>query len=520
MHFFAHLLTRAILVACTLTAAMPAAGQSTAMPNASFNLIGHIEKFVIDGETNGAVNDFTRGGTMTIRGQAVTLPRNLLVTMPGRYLLPTELATSPIPGQMGSGLALADDPPPPVPFEAEVIGNIVKLEYIAAVVRISQGALHIGAGFIQHIDETTGLMTIGAPGLLNGAKVVLNDVKGIFGLPNSQRGVLAGKLDPRFQLDPDNSPVHARTGFPVCVPHGLISPGIHPCSNVPRPADIPRRFTCAGTGATLGQAASTDAPAKKCDPAQPFPLAVGDYVTYVGMLTKVKIDTEPEFIVAAHGLEAELGIYTSPGANPAYVFIEVALQGTKGEKFTDIPQEETTRFRIVGFTTDPSRGVQVRLIDTMRDDVGISLTGPAGLTPSNGLPLGRFRNTWGSKDNARAVRRDVFAQIVPAPRDTGPAIGSELPSGLKVGTYTAPISEYIYPEVTNFGVRGFPVPVPTENFCFLFRNGGTYTRMADDLKPVSQRIPVTLDRLTPFPASGHAESQTINPPAPLRVCDP
>ena len=44
-----------------------------------------------------------------------------------------------------------------------------------------------------------------------------------------------------------------------------------------------------------------------------------------------------------------------------------------------------------------------------------TLTGPAGLAPSNGAQFGRFRNTWPAKDNARAVRRDILARVIGSP---------------------------------------------------------------------------------------------------------
>lgn len=61
----------------------------------------------------------------------------------------------------------------------------------------------------------------------------------------------------------------------------------------------------------------------------------------------------------ARSWEAEVGIYTSPGAEPVYVFIEEALMGTVGQPFVGVPQE-ASRVRIVGFTTDPSRAVEVQ----------------------------------------------------------------------------------------------------------------------------------------------------------------
>ncbi|MBV1796533.1 hypothetical protein [Siccirubricoccus sp. G192] len=401
--------------------------------------------------------------------------------------------------QPRSGLALADPTPPRVPFEAEVIGNIAGGQYIAGVVRISQGALHIGAGFVQAIDPATGELRIGAKGGATGARVRLNDPTGIYGVANGAGAKAGIPLDERFALDPDNSPVHARTGFPVCIPRPGASAQC-PAGN--RPAGV-LRFTCSraasGQPGGLAPAASPDAPAHACDPERPVPLAIGDYVTYVGML---QADPAGGFLIAAHGLEAELGIYTSPGTEPVYLFVEEAIQGTKGESFSGIPQEETTRFRIVGFTTDPSRNVEVRLVDSGRNEVGTSFTGPAGLPPSNGPQLGRFRNTWPAKDDARAVRRDVLVRVVGSPN-------AKLATGLTSGLYTAPVNEYIYPEPTRFGVRGFPVSVPFENFCFLAQGGGNFETASG---------PVGLGRLDPFPDSGHALSQPIGN-GTQRACD-
>lgn len=457
-------------------------------PKPSFVLVGHIERFVLT-----TPGDPLSMATMTVRGVAVTLPRSLLVTMPGQYLTAQDLFRGPQGGAVlaASGLALADAPPPRVAFEAELQGNIVGGEYIAGVARISQGALHIGSGVIQAIDSARGELRVGAQGAASGARVRLNDPKGIYGQANSAGAKAALPLDQRFQLDPDNAPVHARTGFPVCIPRGAADADC-PAGNRPTaPAD--KRFTCGAV------AAEPLAPSLAgCDPRKPAPLRVGDHVNFVGMLQP---DGADGFVVAAHGLDAELGIYTSPGAEPVYVFIEEALMGTLGEVFPTLQQEETARVRIVGFTTDPSRPVEVRLIDSGRNEVGTSLTGPAGLTPSNGAQFGRFRNTWPAKDNARAVRRDILARVIDSPN-------TKLANGLTSGRYVAPIAEYIGPEATRFGEPGFQPPVPFENFCFL-AGGGTFDAAAGTQNLVG---------LTPFPESGHPQSQPVGS-GPSRACD-
>jgi hypothetical protein len=459
------------------------ASAQVAVPNPSFNLIGHIEEFSLD-----APGDTLSSAKIRVRGIQVILPRNLLITMPGQYLTAQDIfrgpnvGATPVPSVAShSGLALLDPTPPRVPFEAEIVGNISEGKYIAGIVRINQGGLHIGSGYIQAIDSTTGELWVGNrivgapnPGAVKdttSARVRLNDPTGVYGWANSEGAKSAIPLDRRFSLDPDNSPVHARTGFPVCIPRSVSDAK---CPSINRPADATlRRYTC-------GQVGQTDAlPVLGCDPSRPIPLRVGDYISYMGMLVA---DPNPTagFIVSAHGLEAELGVYTSPGEPIVYVFIEEALQ--------------TTRVKIVGFSTDPTRAVEVRLVDTGLDEVGTSLTGPAGLTPSNGPQFGRFRNTWPAKDSARAVRRDARVTVV------GLNNPQKLANGLTPGRYTAPISEYIAPEITRFGIRGFPVPVPFENFCYLAGVGGSFAT-ATSIE--------TLQKLDPFPNSGHPLSQTV-----------
>lgn len=483
-------LRRGFVILLSSTTLATLAATSAVAQSPSFALVGHIEKFELATPT-----DPLSAATLRVRGIDVTLPRNLLITMPGQYLTAQDLFRGPDLGrvQAQSGLALADSPAPRVPFEVNVIGNIVGDSYTAGVVHISQGALHTGAGFVQSIDFGTGELRIGAPNAAKGARVRLNDPHGIYGLANGQGAKANLPLDARFALDPDNSPVHARTGFPVCVPRSVSD---RQCPDTNRPRDTNRfRFTCVSRDEH--PSASGDAPRHKCNPELPIPLREGDYVKYVGMLQP---DPNGGFVIAAHGLEAEIGVYTSPGQEPAYLFIEEAILGTKGEPFSDLPQEETTRFRVVGFTTDPSRNVEVKIIDSGRNETGASFTGPAGLTPSNGPQLGRFRNTWPAKDSARAVRRDVVASIVGSPN-------AKLANGLTSGKYVAPIGEYIYPELTRFGIPGFALPVPFENFCFLRSGGGAFHTVAGD---------VSIGALSPFPESGHPLSQAVGSG---RACD-
>jgi hypothetical protein len=227
------------------------------------------------------------------------------------------------------------------------------------------------------------------------------------------------------------------------------------------------------------------------------PLRVGDYVTYSGMLTRTATGGSTSYFVAAHAIGANLGVYTAPGVDPAYVYIEESIAGTLGEPFPGIDQEETSRFRIVGFTTDPTRRVEVCLVD---DDASSScgrlLT---TLSPSRNAQIGRIRVTLPAKANFLPNTRDVRVRIE---NHTPVAIGK-----LTSGQYTAPVGEYIYPENTRFGLPGAPVPVPFENFCFLLKGGESLTALERDGS-------TKLGPLSPFPDSGHPAPQARSEGSP------
>ena len=473
-------------------------------PPGGFALIGHIEKFTLD-----APGVLTSGAKVTVRGIDVVLPANLIITMPGGYLSAEQLfrgrdfKTPETPRRTGLALAEMNDAdlvcPPALAApgkkcalpaaEIELAGNIIDGRYIAGTARISQGGLHIGGGFIRSIDTSSGFFTVGADaGTAATARLRLNDPQGIYGpRPDPTRPLL---IDQRFALDPGNAPIHARTGFPVCLTDSA-RPALCPNSN--RATDVRaanyRRFTCGAT-----PAGNTEPILPGCQPHLPIPLREGDYVNYVGMLDK----DDTGYFISLHGLDAEIGAYTSPGVDPAYVFVEEAIQGTKGARYLldaaipalgTIPQEETARYKLVGFTTDPSRTVTVEIFD---DDGHSNPQAPTfaptrlatRIVPTNLAQLGRFKMIWAAKEEARIVRRNVRVMLSAAtapPFDAALAPGqasNDLPAGsmpagaskrggYAYGQYEAPVSEYISPEITRFGSKGWPVPVNFEDFCFL-----------------------------------------------------
>ncbi len=534
------------LVAWVLAFSACTSHAQPADPPAGFALVGHIEKFTLT--TPGVI---TSSAVVTVRGIDVILPSNLIITMPGGYLTAEQLfrgrnfKTPQTPPRSGlaltemieadfacPALAAAGKKCPLPPGEIELSGNIVTVtttvsamqQYVAGTAKISQGALHIGGGFIRSIDNASGFFTVGADmGTAPTARLRLNDPEGIYGpKPPLAKPLL---LDMRFSLDPGNAPVHAMTGFPVCLPDSA-RPRVCPDSNRPPPPALNappppnyRRFTCGLSPVGVNEPVHID-----CDPGLPVPLRVGDYVNYVGMLDKDI--TDQSYFIALHGLEAQLGIYTSPGVDPAYVFIEEALQGTLGARWpldvgTQIPQEATSVFKLIGFTSDPSRTISVEIFD---DEANVNPLNPTfaptrlatKIVPTNLAQLGRFKMMWAAKEDARVVRRGVRvklsdATLGPANPSLAPGGASnkrpqaQLPAGASkrggyaYGQYEAPISEYISPEITRFGVKGWPVPVNFEDFCFL-----KFTNSVSSQEPTNTStgyITVTAAPITPSPAA-------------------
>ncbi|MGJ7580283.1 hypothetical protein ACSFA3_08890 [Variovorax sp. RHLX14] len=478
---------------------------ASAQPNPGFAMLGHLQTLTVDDAA-----DPLSAGRLTVNGVPVRLPRNLFVTMPGQYLTVSDLFRGKRPGsdvvpgpgltppQTSSNLALADAQREPVAIEVEVMGNIVGGEYRAGVMRLSQQGLNVGQGFIRDINHERGELLVGPDaGGPPVARVRINDVTGAYGKRNADK-TDKDAFDERFAADPGNAAIVASTGFPMCIPEKSVGDSFCPARNrAPATgafaASQGRRFTCDGT------AAEPTAPALAgCLPGLPAPLQVGDFISYSGMLTEDSRGSGT-FFLAAHAIQALLGIYTSPGANPAYVFTEVTIVGTLGDPWPGIDQEETSRFRIVGFTTDPSRRVKVYAVDSPGTPSQPSIlpadpdAGPGErlltvLQPSPTAQIGRVRTTLDAKSNFLPITRDILARIEGHPHDLTTS------RGLAQGRYTSPVSEYIAPENTRFGRPRSPVAAPFENFCFLSRGGEALSTLG--------RTGPAIGPLQPFPDSG------------------
>lgn len=448
-----------------------------------FDMIGLIQQATLFD-----ANDPLSGGTITVNNQVVVVPANTIFQMPAAALTWQQLfAQAPAPwGPTQTGLALADNPKPLGSYEVTILGNRVGNQYIAGLMWISQDSLQSSTGYINHIDYATGFFRVGgAMGDPNsGQRVKINDPEGMFSR--------AWSPDPRFTVDTENPTCCAGTGFPMGIPRSANDP-LCPHSNRPLDPTHPSGFRQSWV-MPAPQFVVPGGP----DPRVMAPFEVGDLVTYAGILCD---DGLP--YIAAFEVGANLGIYTSPGTDPAYVTVEGSLLGVGGVTTAGIA-EASTRTVIEGFTTDPSRSVQLFAVDYDRCSGAVTYRdwGICSIDtgPPNGAVLGRWRfrgdkipgGGGGTIRPGYPIRGPLSGAFLPAVREMRVAIvGAQNPvsvNGIVSGQYQCPIEEFIFPEPASPGS-----PLPVNNF-------ETMPFLAQGMGPLEGSGPI-VGQLTPWPGA-------------------
>ena len=478
-----------------------------------FDATGIIQNATLDG--SGC------SGSVTIDNKNIIIPCGLIVQMPANTLKWADFVAGPAPA-----------------LEITLVGNKVGGTYIAALAFISQELLHSLSGTITSIDYSTGeLMVDGI------TKVQINDPFGRFGRAQSP--------DPRFSVDDQNPTIHAGTGYPMCVPRTRVDQGtddlLCPQKNRPLAAGGCRNFGAAGfappasgelTPPVTGQTYCSQYVMKalpgaivyptgvrlpippvlsplvrseiEADPSQQAPFEVGDFITYSGTVMRTVAGGT---FISAHTIEANVGIFTQPGTQPAYVAIGGFGIGTADPTLaavTGVAQESTNRLHLEALTTDFRTPIDIYLVD---EAVGGVIPGiinrwvtPWEMTgecpPANGLPAAFGGNaplatacngvTGGistsltgpqaQRDRIRAVKAPLGLLSQPsrtvrvvqrslctpaAPFNNGPgsvdaclAAASQtaklVANGLVAGQYLAPNFEFIFPE----NVKQGDIPIP------------------------------------------------------------
>jgi hypothetical protein len=304
--------------------------------------------------------------------------------------------------------------------------------------------------------------------------------------------------DPRFTIDTDNPTIRTETGYPMGFPHN--DPAIAPDPLIPqtnRPINPATGF--------FSTIFTMPAPGPGITPNSFFaaPFEVGDYITYAGTLMKdgssPTAGPMPASLVstyiAAHTIIANLGIFTAPGSNPAYVATDVMFLGVGGTPINGIPQEATARTRFEGFCTDPTRIVDLFGIDVDACSTATADRNWGSITVDPGpLGGGAVMGRWRFRPPSKVLTMPAAGTFLPATRmmrsvlrgaytAAAPVISG---NGLITGQYAAPIFEFLFPE--NLGVGNPPVPLNFAEFPFLTNGTGAFNG-------------VNVGQLTPWPST-------------------
>jgi hypothetical protein len=444
----------------------------------------------------------TAGGWIEINNQTIRVPANAVVQFPANTLTWEEVFENNPTGIAGeSGMALADSVRLPGTFEVTLQGNIVKGKLIAGLIFLSQESGMTMSGFIEGFDYKNGIA------IVNSTRVQINDPAGKFSAGYSSWDSIYLQ-DSRFSIDENNPTIKAQTAYPVCIPR--VDPATADDPLCPR-KNRPKEST--GTGflriftmdPVIDPATNKPPTSFNGDPSQPptdprvfAPLKVGDTITYVG---EVFLDSNGKPYVLAHTISANLGIFTTPGTDPAYVSIDVLLQGTGGVGNPVFPQEAGVRTRVEGFSTDPSRNVDVYAIDI--DCNGVQTPRipfwASGFPVDPGPPAGAVKGRWRF--------RPAGGNFLPPSM----VIGAEISGGLQAiahptltiltEQYQAPDFNFIFAE--NLAVGGPPVTYNFNEIPFLVNGVGPWPP-ADNILQGALSNPngftnQSVGQLNPFP---------------------
>jgi hypothetical protein len=478
------------------------------------------------------------GGWIQVNNNLIRVPQSTVVIFPNTLLTweeafelnPNTHQTDPIPQ---TGLAMSDTVRFPGTYQSSIQGNIVNGQYIAGIIYLSQDPANFTQGYIEKFDYANGMMYV------NGMRVQINDPKLTFTVQNADGTPLldgsgnptvltkgrysAGQsADPRFAADQNNPTINSEIGYPMCIP--AVSPYLDGSDGSEGPAlallnaEAQQDPQCPEknrprdpiSGAILlpiytmnlpGAAPTVENPIPQ-DPYLEAPFEVGDFVNIIGTQ---EVDANGPFITATDVQAITVAPYTWPGSDPAYIHIEVVIQGTGGVDQALFPQEAGVRTRVEGFTTDIARQVDVSAID---QDCNGNLTFREPAWASN-FPVEPGPPGIGLKGRWR-MRFPQGGNFLPAVQNVGARISGSLPgknkNGLTYSEYQLPSGEFIFPENQVPGSRQ-----PMSNFADILwlDNGMGQLPMVSDVFDSSQiqlgqqPIPFfpnqVMGQLNPFP---------------------
>jgi hypothetical protein len=248
------------------------------------------------------------GGTMTVGGQVIILPANLLIDLPNDYQslqqlytnAPAACKTSGPGGSAETGLAKTDNCNAQAKgAQATILANRTDSgNVIAGSVGIAK-ANEIVNGNITYINFAQGYFRLN--GTFNATQVddgtgVMVRVNDPTGRHTVQSGLAcaAGSTavncspDVRFKVDPDNYTFAFATGFPPCIPRTASGQGDANCPQTNRPVPVPALSATLPYVQVITTNNPTTVPPEAADSRHFGPIELGDFVTATGSYETVQ----------------------------------------------------------------------------------------------------------------------------------------------------------------------------------------------------------------------------------------
>ncbi|KAM5350960.1 hypothetical protein ACJ41O_003683 [Fusarium nematophilum] len=248
--------------------------------------------FIQGGFEEATVDDdsaYNAGGTITVNGFNMVVPKNLLVQFPAAWV--------PWKDFVASKADFAG-------FETLVMGNTINGVHRVAQVVIYEFFEGLSSGFIESLDYEDGSIKI-----RGGPTVRINDPNGVFSVGYDGA--------PLMTADDQSPSITSFSGFPMCIPRNDTDP-LCPLTN--RPFNGPGTFT---------------AP----DPLVMAPFLPGDYITFTGFRRGNEVIA---FSIVADNVQIQtLG-------DIVYLRTELGLLGIDNPN----PNAETAESRFIGFTSN------------------------------------------------------------------------------------------------------------------------------------------------------------------------